>query len=419
MSGAGADAVVVGGGVIGAACAHYLALAGYRVTILEKGAFGDACSRGNCGLVCPSHVLPLAEPGALREALRALLKPNAPFRIKPRPDPALWIWLWNFARRCNARAMVEAGRCIQPLLESSLALYGELVEMERLECEWQRKGLLFVYRSRRPMEAYAETNALLEETFQTPAVRCDGEALKGLEPALKSGLAGGWYYERDAHLRPESLMRSWRARLESRGVTVREQCEFLGFVPGRAGEAAGVRTSQGELACGAAVVAAGAFTPGLREQLGCRIPIQPGKGYSVTMPRPARCPAIPLILPEERVAVTPMLTGYRLGSIMEFAGYDATLPPQRLALLERGARPYLEEPAAEPVLERWYGWRPMTWDGLPILDRSPRYGNVLIAAGHNMLGLSMAPATGRLAAEILAGTDPHIDPSPYRLARFA
>src|SRR5262249_61319955 len=102
-------AVLVGGGVIGAACAYHLCRAGWRVTVLDRGEFGLGCSHGNCGFVCPSHVLPLAGPGAVGDALWALLRPGAPFAIKPRFDPALWGWLWRFARRCNPRDMLRAG----------------------------------------------------------------------------------------------------------------------------------------------------------------------------------------------------------------------------------------------------------------------------------------------------------------------
>ena len=113
-----------------------------------------------------------------------------------------------------------------------------------------------------------------------------------------------------------------------------------------------------------------------------------------------------------------MQSSYRLGSTMEFAGYDATLNRRRLALLTDGARHYLDEPAAKPIEEEWFGWRPMTPDSVPIIDRSPIMHNVLIAAGHNMLGVSMAPATGKLVAELLGETTPHLDGRRYLLARF-
>src|SRR5205085_3767579 len=121
------------------------------------------------------------------------------------------------------------------------------------------------------------------------------------EPALKPGHAGGSLYERDAHLRPDRLLTSWRQALAARDVVVRENCKVLGLVKER-GRARAVVTTQGELSADAFVFATGALTPRWAGQLGCRIPIQPGKGYSITMPRPARCPSIPLIFDEHRVA---------------------------------------------------------------------------------------------------------------------
>jgi D-amino-acid dehydrogenase len=228
-------------------------------------------------------------------------------------------------------------------------------------------------------------------------------------------LAGGWHYAGDAHLRPDRLMASWRALLADRGVEFREGCEFLGFVGDRPLRA--VATSTGEIPANAAVVATGAWTPLLNKHLGCKVPIQPGKGYSVTLPRPAKCPTIPLIFEEHRVAVTPMQSGYRVGSTMEFAGYDETLNRQRIDLLLRGAAHYLE-PAEGPAAEEWWGWRPMVYDGKPVIGPSPARPDVLIAAGHGMLGLSMATGTGKLVAELLTGTTPHVDPAHYAATRF-
>jgi D-amino-acid dehydrogenase len=413
----GGRMVVVGGGVIGLACAHYLQRAGAAVTVIDQGAVGQACSRGNCGFVCPSHVLPLAAPGAVGATLKTLLQPNSPLKVRLRFDPALWGWFYQFARRCNTADMLDAGRAIQALLNSSWALYDELFRTEPLDGEWETHGLLFVFRTPAAMEHHAATERLLREQFNVGATRYDGPALNDLEPALKPGLAGGWHYTTDAHLRPDKLTASWRQLLESRGVEFREQCPFTGFV--QAGRRVKeVETAQGRLPADAVVIATGAWTPLLNKHLRCRVPIQPGKGYSITMPRPAVCPAIPLMFEEHRVAVTPMQSGYRLGSTMEFAGYDATLNPKRLDLLRRGASHYLREPLAEPVQEEWWGWRPMVYDGKPVIGRGPAADNVLIAAGHGMLGLSMAPATGKLVAELLGGAPPHVDPAPYSAARF-
>jgi D-amino-acid dehydrogenase len=409
--------IVIGGGIIGAASAHFLDQAGWRVTILERGAFGMGCSHANCGFVCPSHVLPLAMPGAFQQAFKAMIAKDSPFYIKPRFDWALWSWLTGFVRRCNERDMLAAGRAIQPLLDSSRRLYDQLMQTPGLACEWETRGLLFVFQTPSAMNHHAATVKLQREQFGFEARRFDGEAVSELEPALKPGSAGGWLYEGDAHLRPDKLLESWRAHLQSRGVTIREQCAVEG-IAGQHGEARALTTSQGRLEADAFVVATGAWTPLLATHLGCKIPIQPGKGYSITMRRPAICPRYPLMFEEHRVAVTPMQSGYRLGSTMEFAGYDTTLNRGRLELLKRGAEHYLREPYTQPVEEEWYGWRPMTYDSLPIIGKSPAYANVWIAAGHNMLGLSMAPATGRLVTELITGTTPHLDPTPYAVTRF-
>jgi D-amino-acid dehydrogenase len=409
--------VVIGGGVIGTACAHYLVKSGWQVTIIDRGEFGRGCSHANCGFVCPSHVLPLAVPGAVRRTLKALFQRASPFSIKPRLDTSLWSWLWHFARRCNQTDMLDSGRAIQALLNSSRTLYDDLFRIEKLDAEWETRGLLFVFLTPKAMDHYAHTDQLLRDNYGIGATRYDTQTLANLEPALKPGLAGGWHYLTDGHLRPDKLMNSWRHLLSERGVTVHEHSEFRGFIRQK-NRADAIQTSVGEKTADAFVIAAGAWTPRLKLDLGCRIPIQPGKGYSITMPRPARCPTIPLIFEEHRVAVTPMQSGYRLGSIMEFAGYDENLDPRRVDLLRAGASHYLHEPIAEPILETWYGWRPMTYDSKPIIGRTPALENVYLAVGHNMLGLSMAPATGKLVVEMLNGQTPHIDPTPYSAARF-
>jgi D-amino-acid dehydrogenase len=413
----GGRVVIVGGGVIGAACAYYLRQAGREVTIIDRGEFGQGCSHANCGYVCPSHVLPHAGPGALGPALKALLTPNSPLTIKPRFDPALWGWLIRFARRCNRRSMLDAGQAIKALLDSSRRLYDDLMRVEMFDVEWEEKGLLFVYQTAHAFEHYAQIDRLLRDEFCVPAERWDAATLAEKEPALLPGLPGAWFYPGDAQLRPDRLMDAWRRWLISHGVEIRERCELLGFTrQGRTARAA--ETSNGTIAADAVVVATGAWTPLLRRHLGGRLPIQPGKGYSITMPRPDPCPNRSMIFEEHRVAVTPFRSGYRLGSTMEFAGHDATLNRRRLELLTRGAAHYLRAPTAAPIQEEWWGWRPMVYDGLPIIGPSVALENVVIAAGHGMLGLSMAPATGRLVAEILSGQPPHLDPAPYRATRF-
>src|SRR5438309_4251513 len=208
--------IVIGSGIVGVSSAHFLADAGWNVTIVDRGKFANGCSHANCGLICPSHILPLAEPGAVRRTMAAMMSKNSPFYIKPRLDLALWSWMCNFARRCNVECMIESGRALQPLLESSMEIYERL----GLECEWEKRGLLFVYGDREKLDAYGESDRMLRESFDHPARKLDGKELVEMEPALMEGLAGAWFYEGDAHLRPDQLMEAWRRKLEERGVEI-------------------------------------------------------------------------------------------------------------------------------------------------------------------------------------------------------
>lgn len=413
----GESVVVVGGGIIGIACAHYLAKAGLAVTVIDRGTIAGACSHANCGFICPSHVPPLTEPGAIGMALRSLFNPRSPFRVKPRFSPQLWHWMWQFARRCNHRQVLTAGRHLQTILDASMDEYRRLIPEYSLQCEWKEDGLLYVFRSERALDQFAETDRMLTENFGVSARRLEGSALPELDAGLRPGLAGAWHYPADTSVRPDLLNRQWAARLQGEGVRFVESCA-LQTIHSSAGQVTSLSTSQGEMEADHVVFAMGAWSTQWSAQLQCRVPIQPGKGYSVTIARPEHSPRYPMLFPECRIGVSPFKNGLRLGSMMEFAGYDTSIPPQRIQQLRDSARDYLVASVDGPAEETWFGWRPMTWDSLPIIGRVPALKNAYLATGHNMLGLSLAPATGRLIAELVTDRKPHIDAAPYSPARF-
>ena len=409
--------LIVGAGIIGIACAHYLSRAGFKVTVIDQDTIAGACSHGNCGYDCPSHILPLTEPGAIRKAIASFFSPEAAFRVKPRLSPAFWNWMWQFAKRCNQRQMIAAGTHLNALLESSMSEYQQIIAEQSLDCEWRDSGLLYILQTTSGMQKFSKTDQLLSEHFGVAARRLEGEELPEFDPALKTGLAGGYYYEQDACVRPDRLALTWVEQLKSNGVEFVENCTMESL------EKTGKTVSLLNTSCGAfetdhLVVAAGAWSTKLAEHFGCRIPIEPGKGYSVTMRRPEPCPRYPMLLLEHHVGVTPFRDGYRLGSMMEFVGFDASIPDYRIQQLRESAKPYLVEPFTDTIQETWYGWRPMTWDSLPIIGRVPQLDNAYLATGHNMLGLSLAPATGKLVAELVQRQTPHLDADAFSPARF-
>ncbi len=409
--------IIVGAGHIGIACAHYLRAEGFDVTVIDKGSVGGACSNANCGFIVPSHVLPLTTPDALATGLKSVFQPRAAFRIKPQLRPALLRWMLEFARRCNHDDMLAAGATLHTLLEASAAEYRALLQDASLDGDWQSKGMLFVFATNEGLDEFGETDSLLTSEFGLSAEQIDGSALVEFEPALLDGLAGAWFYKDDSHLRPDRFNLSWADRLAKAGVRFIEDCS-LESVDTSGNDVVGLDTSTGHLEAEHYVFAAGAWSADLASALDCRIPIEPGKGYSVTMTRPDTMPERPMLMPEKHIGVTPFEDGYRIASMMEFAGFDTSIPDFRIQQLQDSARPYLREPVGDEIVDTWYGWRPMTWDSLPIIGRVPELDNALLATGHNMLGLSLAPVTGKLIADLVTERPNNMPLEAVSPARF-
>lgn len=410
------DVLIVGGGVIGLACAHYLLQSGRGVTVLDRGCIGGGSSHGNCGTLTPSHAPPLAAPGTLGKALRWMLRPDAPLYVAPRFDPALWRWLWRFARRCNQRDWLSAARAKAALLHASRTLIETLVRDQRLDCEFAADGLLYAFREARAFEGtIAERDALAELGIASEV--WDAATLREREPALREDLVGGVWLPGDASLRPDRYVAELARIVRAAGGTIVEDCAVKGFHRDGARITA-VTTTQGEFDAREILLATGAWSPLIAKPLGIALPIQPGKGYSITYDAPALLPRRPLVLKERSVCVTAWGSGFRLGSTMEFSGYDERLNRTRLDALERASREYLREPVGTVKREEWFGWRPMTWDDLPILGRAPGCENLWLATGHGMLGVSMSAITGLLLSELITGRAPSLDIAAYSAQRF-
>ncbi|MCE3005184.1 MAG: FAD-dependent oxidoreductase [Xanthomonadaceae bacterium] len=410
------DVLVLGGGVVGLASAVQLLRAGRSVTVLERGRAGGATSRGNCGTITPSHATPLAMPGMVAKAIKYLLQPDAPFRVAPRFDPALFGWLLHFARRCNWRRFEEITRVKGPLLVRARQRLADLVREEALDCGFEELGTLYCWRDER---AFAQS-AWLPRALATVGVEIrtlDGAAARALEPAINDSIVAAYHNPGDAHLRPDRYVAELARRVRELGGNLVEDAAVTDFL-GDGDRIGAVVAGDQRHAAQDIVFALGAWSPALAARIGLDLPIQPGKGYSITYERPGRAPRIPVVCKERSVCVTAWKDGYRLGSTMEFAGYDTSMNRVRLDALVRGAREYLHEPEGPRRIEEWYGWRPMTWDDLPIIGRARNWRNLVLATGHGMLGVTMSAVTADLVRDIVLGKKPDLDPAPFGPARF-
>jgi D-amino-acid dehydrogenase len=407
------DVIIIGGGVVGLACANALLDAGRSVTVLEREGVGCGASHGNCGLITPSHALPLNRPGMVRKVLGWIGKADAPILLRPRLSWEAVSWGLRFMRNCRPETMLSSLLGRARLLEASRDMYSEWIAAERLACEWEELGLLAVFAT---PEAQAEADEVYGGLEQHGVVseRLDSAALLGHEPALRDGLAGARLWARDAHLRPDRLVAEIERRVREKGAVIEENCPVEGVVTDGARVTA-VVTAGGPREADQFVLACGAWSPKLGRAFGVKLPVQPGKGYAITSGRPDPCPRYPLLLREANMGVTPWPSGLRLAGTMEFAGFDGKLRAARVEALRAGAKRYLKQPPSAGG-EEWFGYRPMSPDELPIIDRVK--ANAVVATGHGMMGVSMAPATARLVAEFVTGTKPFVDPTPYRADRF-
>jgi D-amino-acid dehydrogenase len=413
-----ADVLVIGGGVIGICAAHYLLEKGRQVVVVEQGEVCSGSSYGNAGLVVPSHSVPLAEPGVISQGLKWMFDSRSPFYIKPRLDRELISWLWKFRRACSEQHVRRSMPILRDLSLESLRLFEELDDRKELEFDFEQRGAFYICKDDRALEH------VIEEAQRIRAVGLEAEILDAaqvqeVEPNVRLDVVGGVLYPQDAHLDPARFVRALARSVEERGVEICPSTEVLGFTIS-GGRITGVRTTRGEIFPAEVVLAGGAWSPDIARDLGIDLPIQPAKGYSVTVERPPNCPTIPLMLAGARVGVTPMGDVLRFAGTLELAGMDLSINQRRVDAILQAVPAYLPDldPARLELVEIWRGLRPCTPDGLPFLGRSRRYGNLTVAAGHAMIGLSLGPISGEIVSRLVVGEEPGFDLELLRPERF-
>ncbi len=408
--------VVIGGGAIGVSCAEALATAGRDVVLLEQHAMASGCSHGNAGWVTPCHSLPIPGPGLVRQSLRWMLRSDSPLYIKPSLRPSLLGWLWRFYRHCNEKRQRQGLAAVAALNRDVVSMTGDLVERYSLDCEYQPRGLHYAFLSEPGFQKGRRECRLLNE-HEIPGEELSAEELLAREPALTRDVVGGVFYPAEADFVPDRFVEQLAAQLPGLGVDVRTGCRVTGWrLSGRKIEQ--IETAGGPLVPETVILAAGAWTGRLARQLGIRLPMEPAKGYSITLDPQAGLPTRPLNVSESKFGVTPWEGGVRLAGTLELAGLQREINQARVEAIVRSAREALPGFSATGVQEVWTGMRPLAADGLPIIGKSLRCSNLVMATAHGMLGLTQAAITGRLVSDITTGRSPTLDPVPFSPDRF-
>lgn len=409
-----ADVVVIGAGVIGTCVALYLARQGAAVILAERLDPGAGASSGNAGLVVPSYVMPLNSAASVMEGLRSVISSQGPTRLRPRRDRTLLRWCWRFVRSCRPAAVAASMAALHAFATESLQLHRDLATKIG-GYGFEQKGWLHLYRSQRALESGMRTSATTSRVgvLSEPLSASDA---RHMAEAKTDNLVGGIFFPDDAQLQPAQFVQELVRAARSAGVQVLTSTS-IGLRREGSGAVSAVDSRTGEvIKSDTCVLAAGSACASIGRAVGLDIPIEPARGFSITV-QSERAVPMPLTLDEAHVVVTPMGERVRMTSGLDLVGLDSRIDPTRVRAIEQAAKSYLGLDIATGS-EPWIGYRPLTPDSLPIVGRSTRFPNLVIASGHGTLGVTLAPATGNLVAEIVSGRSLPAWTEAVRPARF-
>lgn len=406
---------IVGGGIIGLCTAYYLAKEGYEVSVYDESSMDDGCSYGNAGMIVPSHIIPLAQPGMIAQGMKWMFDSQSPFYVKPRLSTDLIKWGLQFYKHANLNHVQKAMPALRDLSLLSKELYQDFAKIND-SFFYEEKGLLMLYKTDKVAEEMhhegKEAERLgLEVDFLSKA------EVAVLETGTKTNAIGAVHYKSDAHLYPQKFLQFIKEELVRMQVSIHKNTSVKDFTF-QGDKIAKIVTDKGDFLADEVVLATGAWSPALAKKLDISISILPGKGYSFTLKDEKQKPAIPAILCEGKVAVTPMDKDIRFGGTMEITHTgDTKINASRLQGIITSINDFYPDMHVKmpKVADTWFGFRPCTPSGMPIITRDKKIKNLTIATGHAMMGLSLAPATAKLVTEIISGKSLSVDTKMFQI----
>ncbi|ULQ57837.1 FAD-dependent oxidoreductase [Flavihumibacter rivuli] len=411
-------AIVIGGGIVGLSAALYLRQSGWEVVVVDKDDMQNNCSYGNAGYVSPSHFVPLATPGIVKQGLKWMLNPESPFYVQPRLSWPLIDWGFKFMKAATPERVKAAAIPLRDFGLLSQQCYVDW-KSQGIEMAYEHKGILEYFQT-----AEKEDHA---HHFCEDAVKLGLEAeiltagqVQAMEPHTRVNVKGALFFKCDAHMYPARMMHSLLSKLRSMGVELLSNEAVKGFER-QGSRITRVVTAKGGHHADIVVLASGAWSRELAASLNISLPLVGGRGYSITMEDTAYRLNHPAILMEGRVAITPMDGNkIRFGGTMEITSTKEPPRINRVKGILDAVKRYLPEfdIPLPPIGQVWYGYRPCSADGLPYVGRSRKVDNLIMATGHAMIGLSLGAGTGKLVAELANEQATSIDLRPFDPERY-
>ncbi len=419
-SGGTGKVTIIGGGIIGLSSAFYLQKSGWEVTVLDKGDFTDNCSYGNCGYICPSHFIPLATPGIVKQGFKWMWNSKSPFYVQPRLDWNLINWGLKFVRSATKNHVQTAAVPLRDIAIISKREYESWLSIPGFDFAYERKGLLEIFQTKAGGEHARHTVEKAHELGLSDTELLSKEQLQALEPQTRINGLGAILFNCDAHCYPNKLMQNLLVYLKQQGVKLISNQEVIQFERA-GGQIKKVITADAVYEPDEVVIATGSWGRQTAKLLAVKIPLMPGRGYSVTLEDSPYKVNYPAVLIEGRAAITPMDGNkIRFGGTMEITSHKTPPRMNRVqGILDAVKRFYPDFDVPLPAKEKfWYGYRPCSADGLPYIGRVKKYSNLMVATGHSMLGLSLGAGTGKIVDEIMNNKPTSMDVKPFLLERF-
>lgn len=416
MNDTGKTIAVIGAGIVGVSTAIWLLRDGHKVILIDREGPAAGASYGNGGVLASCSIVPVTVPGLLRKAPGMLFDRNQPLFLKWGYVPKLLPWLIKYLGTTNAEAVRRRAAAMTPIIGDSLADHQALADGTGAEKYIVPSDYVFLYRDRAHFEGDAfGWRVRAENGFEWDVL--EGNAWRAYDSSFGPDINVGVKLSNHGRISdPGEYVKALAAHAEAQGAKfIKANVEG---VARENGEVTGLRAGGELIACDAAVLATGAWTKTLADEFGIpKPPLESERGYHLELWEPSIMPRAPVMVASGKFVATPMDGRLRLAGIVEFGGLDA--PPSRepFELLERNIR------AAMPGLtwkrtEKWMGHRPSIADSIPVIGEVPKLKGAFAAFGHDHVGLTGGPKTGRIMAQLLSGKHPNLDLSPYSPARF-
>ncbi len=406
------NCVIIGGGIIGLCSAYYLQKEGHLVTIIDKSDIRTGASFVNAGYITPSHIIPLASPGMITKGIKWMMNSSSPFYVKPRINIDFLKWFWAFKKSATTSKVKKAIPVLKDINLLGRDLFEEIKASENFNFHYERKGLLMCYKTDKAGEEEWKVGQLgIKEGLNVQNLTKEG--VNKLEPNIDMNIKGAVYYDCDAHTTPSEFMNGMVNYLKSNGVrfNLNEEMKNIQVSGNRVAK---IITDKQDYKTDEVVLAAGSWSPLLTKKLGVKIPIEAGKGYRINVERDTGI-KMPSILVEAKVAVTPMNGFTRFAGTMEIGGINHDISKNRVRAIAKAGESYYNglKINQEEIDNASCGLRPCTPDGIPYIGKTSKYGNLIIATGHAMMGWSLGPVTGKLVSEIISKKKPSLNLDPF------